>query len=376
MSRKKNSKNAVGPIPILPGKKSTGLVAPGIPEIESGGRNLTAISIHAVNQFYADSKQLTLFSDEKIESYSKETGLQLINKPDSYGMVLNQSQRRVLEGILKAFSDTNYHGVEQVDKYKSLETVYSTGSSKAREKINETYKNAPHIPVIKLTQAELISLSGYDLKLQRQGDKVDVTEAITYLATNQFCFYWVRLKKDDKGKPVRDKNGDYVKEEVMEVGTLFRIRTVREGGELKYYEIHPSSVIIDQVNNKYGGNYFLLVPNNWRDEVKQIVGKNVSSYTYEFLFWLRLQYEQIRRQNNKKTANKPLTLKRSWEDIAIALKMPKTMYKANRKRASKIIQDAYSTAIKLGYLLKVENTGATDVLYLNEAYYPKPGELV
>jgi len=162
----------------------------------------------------------------------------------------------------------------------------------------------------------------------------------------------------------------------MEVGTLFRIRTVREGGELKYYEIHPSSVIIDQVNNKYGGNYFLLVPNNWRDEVKQIVGKNVSSYTYEFLFWLRLQYEQIRRQNNKKTANKPLTLKRSWEDIAIALKMPKTMYKANRKRASKIIQDAYSTAIKLGYLLKVENTGATDVLYLNEAYYPKPGELV
>jgi len=56
--------------------------------------------------------------------------------------------------------------------------------------------------------------------------------------------------------------------------------------------------------------------------------------------------------------------------------MPETMYKANRKRASKIIQDAYSTAIKLGYLVKVENTGATDILYLNESYYPKPGELV
>jgi hypothetical protein len=52
------------------------------------------------------------------------------------------------------------------------------------------------------------------------------------------------------------------------------------------------------------------------------------------------------------------------------------MYKANRKRASKIIEDAYSVAIGLGYLKKVENTGATDILHLNESYYPKPGELV
>jgi len=56
--------------------------------------------------------------------------------------------------------------------------------------------------------------------------------------------------------------------------------------------------------------------------------------------------------------------------------MPESMYKANRKRASTIIQDAYSVAIKLGYLVKVENNGATDILYLNEGYYPKPGELV
>ena len=67
---------------------------------------------------------------------------------------------------------------------------------------------------------------------------------------------------------------------------------------------------------------------------------------------------------------------RSWEEVAIALKMPETMYRANRKRASKIIQEAYAVAIKLGYLVRVENTGATDILYLNEGYYPEPGELV
>jgi hypothetical protein len=121
------------------------------------------------------------------------------------------------------------------------------------------------------------------------------------------------------------------------------------------------------------------VPNNWREEVKQITGKRASSYTYELLLWLRLQHEQIRRFNNNGAFNKklkPFKISKSWEDVAIALKMPETMYKANRKRASKIILDAYSIAIKLGYLVKVENNGATDILYLNEDYYPKPGKLV
>ena len=77
----------------------------------------------------------------------------------------------------------------------------------------------------------------------------------------------------------------------------------------------------------------------------------------------------------KKRAPKTMEINKSWEDIAIALKMPETMYKANRKRASRIIQEAYAVAIKLGYLLKVENNGATDTLFLNEEYYPAPGEL-
>ena len=341
------------------------------------GKKHTAIAIHTVKQLFGDNKQLTIFSDERVEEFSRATGLTLLNRPDSYGVILNQSQRRVLDGILKAFSDTNYLGNEQVDKFKSLEGVYTTGSGTTRKRIDEAYRNIDKIPVIKLTQSEIIKLSGYDLQKQRQGDKVDVIEAISFLATKQFCFYWVRLKKDEKGKPVKDKSGDYVKEEVMEVGSLFRIKTVREGGELKYYEIHPSSVILDQVNSKYGGNYFLLVPNNWREEVKQLTGKRASSYSYEFLFWLRLQYEQIRSYNAKKgRKSKPYELKRSWEEIAVALKMPESMYKANRKRASKIIQDAYDIAKELGYLLKVDNNGATDILYLNEAYFPHPGELV
>jgi hypothetical protein len=338
------------------------------------GEKLTKIAIHTVSQFYGDNKQLSLFSDEKIDAFKDATGLNLTNRPTNYGVVLNQAQRRVFEGILKAFTDTNYKGDEAIGKDKALESVYTLNQETAKElllKSNAPYKNIDTIPVVKLTQAEIIKLSGHD---RTQGDKVDVVEAISFLATKQFCFYWVRLKTEN-GKPVKDKSGDYVKEEVMEVGSLFRIKTVRtEKGELQYYEIHPSAPLLDQVNN-----YFLLVPNNWRDEVKQLTGKRASSYTYELLLWLRLQYEQIRRYNKgggKNRQPKPFKISKSWEDVAIALKMPETMYKANRKRASKIIQEAYQVAIKLGYLIRVENNGATDILYLNEGYYPKPGELV
>jgi len=350
---------------LLPGLGNGGSYSPTkviLPGVEEAKKH-TKIAIHTVSQFYGDNKQLSLFSDEKIEDFSRATGISITNRPDSYGVVLNQSQRRVLEGILKAFTDSNYKGDEEIDKATYSSNIYPIN------RIAGAYSNVDKIPVVKLTQSEIIELSGHN---RTQGDKVDVVEAISFLATKQFCFYWVRLKTEN-GKPVKDKSGDYVKEEVMEVGSLFRIKTVRTAeGELQYYEIHPSAPLLDQVNN-----YFLLVPNDWREEVKKLTGKRASSYTYELLLWLRLQFEQIRRYNSGSNRKKKLfKITKSWEDVAIALKMPETMYKANRKRASKIIQDAYSTAIKLGYLVKVENTGATDILYLNESYYPKPGELV
>lgn len=338
----------------------------------------TKIAMHGVNQFFGDNKTPTLFSDENIESFSKATGLNLTNRPTNYGVVLNQAQERVLYGILRAFSETNYKGDELKEKSKALGDVYSINqTSKETLVINENapYKNIDAIPVVRLTQAQIIELSGYELTKQRQGDKQDVIEAITFLATKQFCFYWLRTKTE-KGKMVKDKTGDYVKEEVMEVGTLFRVRYVKEEGtdKLDYYEISPSATLLDQVNN-----HFLLVPNNWREEVKQITGNRASSYTYKLLLWLRREFEQIRRYNKgggKKRKPKPFKITISWEEMAVALKMPKSMYKANRKRAINIIQEAYSVAQELGYLVKIENNGATDILYLSEGYYPKPGELV
>jgi hypothetical protein len=373
----KKQKNIIGE-ELLPGSEAgESFVLPLSKQpIAEEGKKLTKMGIHLVSQFYGDNKQLSLFSDEKIDAFSSATGLSITNRPKSYGVVLNQAQERVFFGILQAFSDTNYKGDELKDSTTALQEVYSDTQSSVETVLtgdNAPYKNIDNIPVVKLTQAQIIRLAGYDLSKQRPGDKQDATDALAFLGTNQFCFYWLRLKTH-RGKPVRDKNGDNVKEEVMEVGTLLRVKTVRDQtGQLQYYEIHPSAVLLDQVNK-----YFLLVPTNWSGEVRKITGKRASKYTYQLLLWLRLQYEQIRRYNKggKGRKPRPFKLSKSWEEVAQTLMMPESMYRRNRPKASKIIQDAYSVAIELGYLVRVENNGATDTLYLNENYYPRPGELV
>lgn len=333
---------------------------------------LTKYSIHAVKQLYGDNKEITKFSGDNVNTFVEATGLNLTNKPDSYGVVLNYTQKKLFEAILKRLTDTNYKGDTQInndillkDNYKDTRTannILLTGDK-------APYKNIKTIPVLKIKQARLIELCGFDKP--RQGDKQDVIEALNFLGTNLFFFYWIRLKTENN-KPVKDKNGDYIKEEVMEVGTLLRVRHIREQGVLQYYEITFSAPILDQVDN-----YFLLVPCNWRDEVKQITGKRASNYTYGFLFWLRLQYEEKRRYNSGGKGRKPkdFIINKSWEDIAIALKMPISMYKANRKKAESIIKEAYNVAIKLGYLKKIETIKNIDKLYLNEEFYPKPGQL-
>jgi hypothetical protein len=333
-------------------------------------------TIHSLKQFYPDKKQLTLFSPDEVDEYYRQTGLTIGDKkPNSFGVVLNVAQMRVFEGILKKFSETNYNGTTEIgigESIKEGKTGIDISSGAARERINKAYKDKPTIPVVHITQGELLELSGYD----RTHNKTECIEALEYLGSQQFCFFWRRLAYNKTGNPAIDKKtGKFAKEEVMEVGTLFRIKYVREeGGEMKYYEIHPSAALIDQINS-----YFLIIPYNWREEVKQLTGNRGSKYTYQFLIWLRLKFEEIRRHNSRKGRGKPKPRKFeipvTWEEIAIALGMPESRYKANRLTAKKDINKAYSVAIKLGYLLKVEDTGAGDRLYLNEDYFPKPGDL-
>jgi len=320
---------------------------------------------HLISQMYSINTP-TLF-DEHLDNYLKKADIKkLDNRPDRYGIALNMQQQRVLEGIIKGFSDKNYKGdvtlVIDKDFIRQEKGVYNTA-------IASVYDNIKEMPIIRVTQAELIRLSGFSTS---QGDKVDVINSLQYLATNQFCFYWNRLKRNDKDIPVKDRKGIYVKEEVMEVGTLLRVKVIKsDEGIFQYYEIQPSPVMLDQLET-----YFVMVPNNWREEVKLITGKTASSYTYMFLFWLRTEFDKIRSHNDKKNSKeRPFTITKKWSDIAITLNMPETMYKRNRARAEKIIKEAYDVASKIGYLDKVDTSGGADVLFLNKNYFVKEGEL-
>ena len=116
--KNKTLETAIQPLPGLGG----GSVFNPLPK-QKGGVGVekhTKIAIHTVSQFYGDNNQLSLFSDEKIDAFKDATGLNLTNRPTNYGVVLNQAQKRVFEGILKAFTYTNYKGDEQKDKATAL----------------------------------------------------------------------------------------------------------------------------------------------------------------------------------------------------------------------------------------------------------------
>jgi hypothetical protein len=114
----------------------------------------------------------------------------------------------------------------------------------------------------------------------------------------------------------------------------------------------------------------MLIPYNWREEVRALVGnKKASSYTFRFLLFLRYQYELKRR--SQKGELKPFIIKWAWEEIAIAVKMPESVYKRKKDRALKILNDAYSVAQQLGYLKEYKREGDIDHLILNERKYSK-----
>jgi len=340
------------------------------------------IGVHAANQFYKAKKVDNPFPDKKEIDTTKELfGLTDYTTPERYGIDLTATQRRVFEGILKEFSATNYEGDISQDTTAYINDVIvpkGINQRQAKEKLinkpDSPYKNIDRVPTIMVTQADLIELAGYDVTKQRQIDKDEVVGAIEFFKRTLFYFYYNRVARDKKGNIVIDANGKYKKETIGELSQIFRIRESKDDkGNINYYIISPAAVLIDQVNE-----HFLLVPNNWRNEVQQITGKrNAGKYTYEFLFWLRLKYEEIRRHNiKKKTVNKPYLVKIAYSELCETLKVPPTLFKLNKKRTLNILEQSFSISVKLGYLQKYELTPREEfLLHLNKDYYPQPGKL-
>lgn len=332
---------------------------------ETKNINDTKIGIHSVRNLLGHPDQLELFSDHP-EKFGTEYGVKVDKQIEQFGVDLTDIQMRVMEGILRGFSATNYKGnIAPVKKEEIAEQKYSG-------KLPPTFKYLGELPRLRVTQKQVIEWAG--LNTGSAADKQRALDALNFLGVQQFCLYYNRLAYDEAGRPERDKKGNWKKEDVDAVDTLFVIKTVREEvdiktplksskirGDVKYYEITPSAIFLDQIET-----YFILMPFNWRDEIDALYQKKkFSAYIPKFIYFLRLQYELKRRSRNEN----PYQVKWSPEEIAIALKMPKTVYKRNKERMNNILEEAYSVAKRLGYLQNYERTGAVDVLTFQDAKF-------
>lgn len=318
----------------------------------------TQISLHTVRNLMGSQQQLSLFSEDKLKEFSDTYGVNLESQITRFGIDLTDLQLRMMEAILYGLSKTRYRGnLDPLDKPSLAKEKYPAGI------LPNIYNNFTQLPKLKVSQSGLLQWA--KVNLRSAGDVQQALRALKHLATTQYCFYYTRLVFGEGGEPKREKDGDYVKEEVIAVDTLFTIKEVRskKTSLLDYYEIIPSSILLDQREN-----YFMLIPLNWRDEVRKLVGqRKASSYTFRFLIVLRYQFELERRSHKKQ-----YIIKCTPEDMAIKLKMPISVYKGKRERANKILDEVYTVAKKLGYLTEYERTGRLDIFYLNEEKYHQP----
>ena len=340
--------------------------------------------LHLASQFLGSlNPQTQLNFAETLEKYEQETGLTMNNRPLGFGLDLTVTQQTVLQAILGAFSKDEYQGSITLPKEEVLTDKEIAGSylpAKLRAAnpsalYRTAYRNIPKLPTIRLTLAEVVQLAGMDH--DRQGDKEKVKEAVAHLGQASYVFYWKRKAfriEGERAVPQLDQEGKHKWEEVVEAGSLFRVKHVQDEQtkQLKYFEISPSAVVLDQVNPTYGGNYFLMVPGNLHEEVRKRVGKGQrsTSFTFGFLMYLLQEYERQRSHNSHR---KGVTILKPWEDIAQRIRMPETVWRRNRKVAVARLEQVYQVAKELGYL-KSYSRGAdgVDTLELEPTKYYHP----
>jgi hypothetical protein len=192
----------------------------------------TMIGLNSVKNLIGHEYQLNLFSEHSIESFIRAYGVKLTGKIDRFGIDLNETQSRVMEGILRGLSETNYKGnVEPKNKTQLIHDRYGFGD------LPSTYKYVKEIPCLRATQSQILAWA--EVNKNSIAEKERAVEALRELGTTQYCFYYDRLALDENGMPEKDKEGKWKKEEVMAVDTLFVIKEVRDQreGRLEYYPL-------------------------------------------------------------------------------------------------------------------------------------------
>src|SRR5438045_1091377 len=85
--------------------------------IEGATESATVIGLHSVKNLLGAEYQLSLFNENRVEDFSKTYGVKIKGRIDRFGIDLTDTQAKVMEGILRGLTITNYKGnTEPKDK--------------------------------------------------------------------------------------------------------------------------------------------------------------------------------------------------------------------------------------------------------------------
>jgi hypothetical protein len=324
------------------------------------------VARHGVKQLTGKTgPQMAMTFEEapvEVEEYIEKAGLTVSAEDrerflEGWGADLTVTQHSVLLAVLERMSEKNYRGDGREGRREVLTRAgVKPPGVRLPELMEDALRNVKEFPVVRLYLHEVVGLAGLDK--ERQGDKLEVKQALEHLGTARYAFYWERLAWTDhkgKKKPVMDQDGNYVKEGVRTVGSILYVKQVvdPQSGQLDYYEIAPSEAFLDQVTEGYGspGGYFLMMPTGLLDKVRKAVGpgRRVTPHYYTFLYWLLATYED-RRSKAPRGKEPKLQVRKHYEEIAQLIRIPETIWRRNRKKAVERLDSIYQAAKDLGYL--------------------------
>lgn len=309
-------------------------------------------SLAAVANMF-DLVQQDLFSSRYINDLRKSLNPVINASVGRYGIDVTDMECRVLEVILKGFTETDYDGNYRSISRQELSTRIDSEidfDSTCREKF----------PRLRFTQADLMKELG--VSRNQPGAISRAVSALDSLSTKMFTFFFERKAFDREGNYLKDEKGEYVYESVMAQGTLLTLLRIQEKGvhRLKNYEVVLNPIFLDEREE-----HCLIVPSNWRNEVASLVGKRKTSpMVFKFLIFLRYAHEFFARENQRF----PHTLEVTMEEMAGILKIAPSVIK-NKKRTRNLLETCYSTAQSLGYLEDFSIGEYMHKLVLNEKKY-------
>lgn len=326
--------------------------------------------------------------------------------PDKIGFeISDDSQRRVLFGVLNMMTETNYQGNFTIPyddvpnnpvKLKNNKEEVVLGSSNPT--IGNPYKNIDRFPVLRNTKRELMQGCGFDP--DDKNDQRLFSKAYTALWTDRYFLMWKRFKRNEDGsrlvvgkKFYTDKNGrkkwkggrsEF--ELVSTIDTIFKVKVIHDPVTLKpvAYETTPNPIFLDEISPEYGGERgnFLLVPKDSLDEIEQAYRKRfpssrgfVPQRVQNFCFWLRLKVLEIQNKNRNPftTRQRGSKLRVKYLSLCQYLGITLESAKKNKTQHQKYIDLGTEIAKEIGYL-KDGGLNIVDpneyVFDLNLEYFP------